>query len=401
MELSNTPVSQRVHIAFFGCVNAGKSSVVNAFVNQEVSLVSDKMGTTTDAVKKTMELLPLGPVVVFDTAGFDDESELGKLRIEKTKQILDKTDIAVLVVDSTKGKTTTDNELVKIFETKKIPFIIAYNKADLVNEKKQLQNNEIYVSAKTKENVEQLKEKIANLINKNKKEKLIVADLLNKKDIVILVCPIDESAPKGRLILPQQLTLRELLDFHCSTIVVQVEELKDILNKITPKLVITDSQVFGEVSKIVPKEIALTSFSILFARYKGELKALVEGAIQISKLKENDFVLISEGCTHHRQCNDIGSVKIPKWLMDYTNKKLNFEFTQGGQFPSDLSKYSLIIHCGACMLNETEMKNRIQKASNQQIPIVNYGILIAFLKGILNRNLEFFPEIYNEFKNNL
>ena len=387
MEL--TPVSQRYHIAFFGCTNAGKSSVVNAVTNQDLSVVSEIKGTTTDPVKKTMEILPIGAVVIYDTPGFDDISEIGEKRIEKTNQILLKTDVAVLIVDALSGMSAKDKELLEIFEKREIPYLIAYNKSDLIEDKK---DDLFYISAKTKENIELLKEKISTLAQTKKTEKFILKDIVNKNDTVILVIPIDESAPKGRLILPQQNTLRELLDIGAISICTQIEELNGVLSNLKnpPKLVITDSQAFNKVKEIVPEEINLTSFSILFARYKGDLKTLIEGANELSQLKDGDKILISEGCTHHRQCNDIGTVKLPNWISKYTGKKLNFEFTQGGDFPTDLSKYSLIVHCGGCMLNEREMKSRIETAKENNIKIVNYGILIAHINDILNRATKVF-----------
>ncbi len=395
MSLENMPAANRCHIGFFGCTNAGKSSLVNAITNQQVSLVSDIKGTTTDAVQKTMEILPIGPVVIIDTAGFDDDSELGKLRIEKTNKILSKIDIAILVVDILKGKNKKDKELIEIFKNKNIPYIVAYNKVDLTDKEPVLNENEIVISTKENKNIFELKEKIASIKSSNKTEKTIIKDKLNKNDIVILCIPIDESAPKGRLILPQQLTIREILDKNCICICSQDTELDETIKSLNkkPKLVITDSQVFKKVKDIVPNDILLTSFSILFANYKGELKELVKGAKQISNLVDNDTVLISEGCTHHRQCNDIGSVKFPKWLEDFTGKKLNFEFSSGNDFTNTPEKYKLIIHCGGCMLNEKEMKSRIQIAKNSSIPIVNYGIAISYMNGILKRSLEIFPEI--------
>lgn len=376
--------SERPHIAFFGCTNSGKSSLVNAITNQQLSVVSDVKGTTTDPVSKSMELLPLGPVVIIDTAGIDDGGKLGDLRVERTKQILDKTDIAVLVVDSTVGETEFDKKMISEFETRKTPFLVVYNKADLVL------HSGFAVSALTGDGVHELKEKLATLVNQNKKEKFIIKDKLQSGDIVIMVIPIDESAPKGRIILPQQNTLREILDAHATAICCGVNELENILKKVTPKYVITDSQAFNEVKKIVPENIILTSFSILMANYKGELETLVNGAKTISELKDGDKVLISEGCTHHRQCNDIGTVKLPAWIKKYTDKDLEFGFTQGGEFPQDLSKYALIVHCGGCMLNEVEMKSRLKRASEQNIPIVNYGMAIAYMNGILERSMEIF-----------
>ena len=378
--------SERPHIAFFGCTNSGKSSLVNAITNQQLSVVSDIKGTTTDPVSKSMELLPLGPVVIIDTAGIDDEGKLGELRIQKTKEVLDKTDIAVLVIDSTIGETEFDKKMISEFEERKIPFIIVYNKTDLTS------HSGFAVSALTSKGVNELKEKIATLINQNKEEKFIIKDRLQAGDIIIMVIPIDESAPKGRIILPQQNTLREILDAHATAICCGVNELEDILKKVTPKFVITDSQAFNEVKKIVPENIILTSFSILMANYKGELKTLVNGAKTISELKDGDKILISEGCTHHRQCNDIGTVKLPNWIKKYSNKDLIFEFTQGGEFPQDLSKYALIVHCGGCMLNEVEMKSRLKRANEQNIPIVNYGMAIAYMNGILERSMEIFEK---------
>lgn len=381
--------SERPHIAFFGCTNSGKSSLVNAIVNQKLSIVSDIKGTTTDSVSKSMEILPLGPVVIIDTAGVNDLSELGEQRTQKTKEVLDKTDIAVLVIDSTVGENEFDKNLISEFENRKIPYLVVYNKSDLLTSLPQgawvLQ-----VSALTGEGVNELKDKIGNIINENKKEKFIIKDRLQAGDVVIMVIPIDESAPKGRIILPQQNTLREILDAHATAICCGVNELEDILKKVTPKYVITDSQAFNEVKKIVPENIILTSFSILMANYKGELDILVNGAKKISELKDGDKVLISEGCTHHRQCNDIGTVKLPNWIKKYTDKNIEFEFTQGGEFPQDLSKFALVVHCGGCMLNEAEMKSRLKKANEQNIPIVNYGMAIAYMNGILERSLEIF-----------
>ena len=376
--------SERPHIAFFGCTNSGKSSLVNAITNQKLSIVSDVKGTTTDSVSKSMEILPLGPVVIIDTAGVNDLSELGEQRTQKTKEVLDKTDIAVLVVDSTVGENEFDKNLISEFEARKIPYIVVYNKSDIAS------NSGFTVSALTGEGINELKEKLATLINQNQKEKFIIKDRLEAGDIVIMVIPIDESAPKGRIILPQQNTLREILDAHATAICCGVNELEDILKKVTPKYVITDSQAFNEVKKIVPENIILTSFSILMANYKGELYILVNGAKKISELKDGDKVLISEGCTHHRQCNDIGTVKLPSWIKKYTGKNIDFEFTQGGDFPQDLSKYALIVHCGGCMLNGAEMKSRLKKASEQNIPIVNYGMAIAYMNGVLERSMEIF-----------
>ena len=380
--------SERPHISFFGCTNSGKSSLVNAVTNQNLAVVSDVKGTTTDPVEKAMEILPLGPVVIIDTAGINDySSELGELRIEKTKRVLDKTDIAVLVVDSTIGLQQEDEALIKEFKKRRIPYIVVFNKSDLLTPPP-LEGD--HISAKTGKGVNELIEKLGHIINENKKEKYIIRDRLNKDDIVVLVIPIDESAPKGRIILPQQNVLRECLDAYATAVCCQVEELSSILNTFTPKYVITDSQAFNKVKDIVPENIILTSFSILMANYKGSLQTLLSGAETISNLKNGDKVLISEGCTHHRQCNDIGTVKFPKWIEEYTDKNINFEFTQGGEFPQDLSKYKLIIHCGGCMLNEQEMQSRIKKAKENNIPIVNYGMAIAYMNGILDRALEIF-----------
>ena len=395
MGLTGVVSAERVHIGFFGMRNAGKSSVVNKVTSQQLSVVSDVKGTTTDPVQKAMELLPLGPVVIIDTPGIDDIGELGKLRVEKTRQILSKTDIAVLVVDATKGLQQPDFELVKLFDEREIPYITVYNKADLVQERTNLKENEIYLSAINGENVEKFKNKLATIMKSKQNDKQIIADLVGKGDTVVLVIPIDQSAPKGRLILPQQLTLRELLDHNCTVICCQPSELKSTLNGLvkSPKMIVTDSQAFGEVAKDTPKDVMLTSFSILFARYKGDLQTLVSGASKLSKLKDGDTILISEGCTHHRQCNDIGTVKMPKFITKFSKKSLQFEFTSGGEFPDNLSKYALIVHCGGCMINEKEMKHRMSFASDSSVPIVNYGVALAQMNGILKRSLEPFPQI--------
>ncbi|MBQ2688195.1 MAG: [Clostridia bacterium] len=391
MSLTNTPNAERIHIGFFGLRNAGKSSLVNAVTGQELSVVSEVLGTTTDPVKKAMELLPLGAVLIIDTPGFDDTGYLGEKRVEKTRKVLATVDIAVLVVDASKGISADDNTLIGLFKERNIPYVIAYNKADLalveVKEK-----NEILVSAQKGKNINELKELLGTLLSE-KQEKFILADLVKAGDMAVLVTPIDESAPKGRLILPQQQTLRELLDLHCIALVCQPEELKATLESLRPSLVITDSQVFERVSKDTPKEIPLTSFSILFARYKGDLEVLVKGAAALKNLKDGDKVLISEGCTHHRQCGDIGTVKIPNWIRDFTGKNLEFCFTSGGDFPEDLSEFSLIVHCGGCMLNNREMAYRINFAKAQGIPIVNYGVLIAHVHKILKRSLSPFENL--------
>ena len=390
MSLNSLTSSERVHIAFFGCRNAGKSSVVNAVTNQNLSVVSDIKGTTTDPVRKAMEILPIGPVVIIDTAGFDDEGVLGDLRITKTNEILGKADIAVLVVDSNIGLSDKDFELISMFKTRDLKYLIVYNKSDLLSTK---DDDKFYISAKTGDGIDELRDKLGHLANDNKVEKYIIKDKLVSGDKVVLVIPVDESAPKGRIILPQQNVLREILDSHATAICCQVDELSSVLKEIVPKLVITDSQAFETVKNIVPENILLTSFSILMARYKGSIKQQILGAKKISKLKDGDKILISEGCTHHRQCNDIGTVKFPNWIKNFTGKNLKFEFSSGGEFPTDLTKYELIIHCGACMLNEAEMKTRIKRAVEQKVNIVNYGIAIAYMNGILKRSLEFFPEL--------
>ncbi|MBR2957699.1 MAG: [Clostridia bacterium] len=389
MSLNSTASAERVHIGFFGLRNAGKSSVVNAVTGQELSLVSDVKGTTTDPVKKAMELLPLGPVVIIDTPGIDDEGELGELRVKRTKQVLNYADIAVLVIDVAKGEAQADKELVSLFEQKRIPYIKAFNKADLLERIPAETENTIYVSAVSGLNTNELKEKIAALVKTKDSGRKIIGDLIEKGDTVMLVTPIDASAPKGRLILPQQQTIRDILDSGATAFVTKETELSGVLDmlKSPPKMVVTDSQAFGVVSKIVPESIPLTSFSILFMRYKGSLQAAVQGARKLDSLNDGDTVLISEGCTHHRQCEDIGTVKMPKWIKEYTKKDIRFEFTSGGEFPEDLSKYALVVHCGGCMLNEREMKYRINSASDHHIPITNYGIAIAKMNGILERSV--------------
>ena len=398
MSLQETVSAERVHIGFFGLRNAGKSSVVNAVTGQKLSVVSDVKGTTTDPVKKAMELLPIGPVVIIDTPGIDDEGSLGEMRVEKTRETLAKTDIAVLVVDATKGKTAIDEDLITEFQKREIPYIVVYNKSDLLQNAPESEANEIFVSAKNNVNISELKEKLGALSKNRPSPRFIVADMLEKGDLVVLVTPIDEAAPKGRLILPQQLTLREILDAHCSAIVCQDTELSETLGSLSkkPRMVITDSQVFGRFSAIVPDDIPLTSFSILMARYKGELNALVEGALKLKSIKNGDKILISEGCTHHRQCNDIGTVKLPGWIKGYTNSEPEFSFTSGGEFPEDVSGFELVVHCGGCMLNEKEMKNRIRICKECGTPVVNYGVAIAQMHGILKRSLEIFPDLYEK-----
>ena len=392
MGLNETVSAERPHISFFGMRNAGKSSVVNAVTGQELSVVSDIKGTTTDPVKKAMEILPLGPVVLIDTPGLDDEGKLGELRVKKAKQVLAKTDIAILVIDSIKGINKPDKELIALFQEKKLPYIIVYNKADLLTERKVLKENELYISAVTKENIKELKEKISSFAGGVRNEKPIVADLLKQGDLVLLVLPVDEAAPKGRLILPQQQTMRDILDARCSFIACQDTELKQTLAMLAkkPKLVITDSQVFEKVAEDIPEDMFLTSFSILFARYKGNLEELVKGAIMLSQLKSGDKILISEACTHHRQCNDIGTVKMLAWIQKFSGVNPEYDFTSGGEFPENLSEYKLIVHCGGCMLNEKEMRHRIEQAVVAGVPMVNYGVAIAQMNGILKRSLEVF-----------
>ena len=395
MSLNDMVSAERLHISFFGMRNAGKSSLVNAVTGQQLAVVSEVKGTTTDPVKKAMELLPLGPVVIIDTPGLDDEGELGRLRVQKAMQVLSSTDIAVLVVDAAIGLRELDRSLVACFRERKIPYITVYNKADLVCERQPLEKHEIYASAVTGENIYALKEKLGAFAKQLQNPKHMVADLLSEGDVVVLVTPIDESAPKGRLILPQQMAVREVLDAHAVAVTCQDTELPRTLESLAvrPKMVITDSQEFERVSADTPVDIPLTSFSILMARYKGDLPTLAAGASALSHLKDGDKVLISEGCTHHRQCNDIGTVKMPAWIERFCKAKPEFTFTSGGEFPEDLSPYSLIVHCGGCMLTETAMKHRIETAISAGVPIVNYGIAIAQMHGILKRSVQMFPDI--------
>lgn len=394
MGLNDTPSGERLHIGFFGRRNAGKSSVVNAVTGQELAVVSDVKGTTTDPVQKSMELLPLGPVMIIDTPGFDDEGELGLKRVQKTKQILNKTDIAVLVVDASEGLKDCDRQLIDIFREKELSYIVVYNKADLVPEHAAAKENEIYVSALEKEGIFELKERIAAL-KQTQNDKHIVADLISEGDFVVLVVPIDSAAPKGRLILPQQQTIRDIIDKGATAVTVKETELAETLKSLgkKPSLVITDSQVFGKVSAIVPEDIPLTSFSILMARYKGLLDAAVCGVKATDNLKDGDTVLIAEGCTHHRQCGDIGTEKIPAWLRKHSGKDIAIKTCSGTEFPEDLSPYALIVHCGGCMLNEREVRYRTKCANDQSVSITNYGTLIAYLNGILPRSLEILPEL--------
>lgn len=402
MGMNQTPASERVHIGFFGKRNAGKSSVMNKVTGQELAVVSDVKGTTTDPVYKAMELLPLGPVVMMDTPGIDDEGELGGLRVKKSYQVLNKTDAAVLVIDGKAGMSGEDQALLERIRKKNIPSILVLNKRDLLTEEEVCQTlsglpegyqegkDYLWVSAQEGTGVQELKERLAVLASTEENQKKIVGDLLSPGDFVVLVVPIDKAAPKGRLILPQQQTIRDILDADAVSVVVKEDRLKETLESLgkKPRLVITDSQVFGRVSKDTPKELLLTSFSILFVRYKGNLETVVEGARTLEKLKDGDKVLISEGCTHHRQCGDIGTVKLPAWIRKYTGKNLEFSFTSGTEFPDELGEYSLIVHCGGCMLNEREMKYRLSCAEDQGVPMTNYGIIIAYMNGILERSLE-------------
>ena len=420
--MNETPSADRVHIGFFGRRNAGKSSIVNKVTGQELAVVSDVKGTTTDPVSKAMELLPMGPVVIIDTPGIDDEGHLGELRVRKAKQVLNRVDVAVLVVDATLGKTSVDEELIHIFKEKEIPYLVIYNKSDLLPENRKISEDSpekkeglshekpdqkadtitqepfIYASAATGQNIYELKEKIASLAVTDDLKLRLVGDLLEPSDFAVLVVPIDKAAPKGRLILPQQQTIRDVLEAGAAAIVIKENELSNTLKTLgkKPKLVITDSQVFAKVSKETPEDIWLTSFSILFARFKGNLKTAAAGAAAIDRLKDGDKILISEGCTHHRQCDDIGTVKLPRWIRNYTGKDLEFEYSSGGDFPEDVTKYNLIVHCGGCMLNEREMRYRQKCALDQEIPITNYGIAIAYMQGILKRCVEMFPDVRKE-----
>lgn len=398
MGLNDTPSGERVHIGFFGRRNAGKSSVVNAVTGQSLAVVSDTKGTTTDPVSKAMELLPMGPVLVTDTPGFDDEGALGELRVQKTRQVLGSTDVAILVVDVMEGMTEADRQLLALFRKQQQPYLVVWNKCDLLDEIPACRETEIYVSATEKINITLLKDRIAQLGKNNEAKFQLVGDLIHPEDLVVLVIPIDKAAPKGRLILPQQQVIRDILEADASAICVKEYELRGLLERLgtAPALVITDSQVFAKVSADVPEQIPLTSFSILMARYKGLLDEAVRGAAAIERLKDGDRVLIAEGCTHHRQCDDIGSVKLPRWLKNYTGKHLEFETCSGREFPEDLSRFSLVIHCGGCMLNEREMRSRMKRASVQEIPITNYGIAIAYFQGILKRCIGMFPHLLAE-----
>ena len=407
--MNETPSGERIHIGFFGRRNAGQSSLVNAVTGQDLAVVSEVKGTTTDPVTKSMELLPLGPVVIIDTPGFDDEGSLGELRVQRTRKILEKTDIAVLAVDATEGFKKNDEELAELFSEREVPFIIALNKSDIPEDSEDHNIDEesmgilqtiakksqgmVHVSTVSGQGIDELKIRIAAL-KPQEEESRIVADKINRGDLIVLVVPIDKAAPKGRLILPQQQTIRDILDAGASALVVQDSELADTLARLgtKPALVITDSQVFGKVDKIVPADVPLTSFSILMARYKGLLDDAVRGVAAISRLKDGDKVLIAEGCTHHRQCGDIGTEKIPRWLREFTGCDLVFETSSGTGYPDDLSRYALVVHCGGCMLNEREVKHRADRTVSQGVPITNYGTMIAYVHGILKRSLEIFPE---------
>jgi [FeFe] hydrogenase H-cluster maturation GTPase HydF len=406
MGLNDTPAANRPHIGFFGLRNAGKSSLVNAVTGQEVAIVSDVAGTTTDPVYKAMELLPLGPVMIIDTPGIDDEGALGALRVRRAKQVLSKTDAAVLVVDAVRGKTRADEELIALFREKEVNFLVAYNKSDLRGSSGGSGEGEtdmsgeecIRVSAKTGTNITELKERIAALAVIAEPKLRLVGDLVSPSDFVVLVTPIDKAAPKGRLILPQQQVIRDILEADAVAVAVKEFELRETLENLgkKPRLVITDSQVFAKVSADTPSDIPLTSFSILFARYKGALAQTVRGVTALDRLEDGDRVLVAEGCTHHRQCDDIGTVKLPRWIKNYTGKNPQFDFTSGTGFPDDLSEFKLIVHCGGCMLNEREIRYRHRCAKDQKVPITNYGIAIAHIQGILSRSIALFPHILAE-----
>lgn len=399
MSLNDAPSGERTHIGFFGLRNAGKSSLVNAVCNQDVAVVSDIAGTTTDVVRKSMEILPLGPVVVTDTPGIDDEGVLGEKRVARTRIALRSCDLAVVVVDATVGITPDDEELLGLVAARGVPYVLAWNKADLLDEAQRaalavaLKPNEVLVSAVTGEGVNRLRELLGTIVGTQRESRCLVADLLSPGDVVVLVVPIDESAPKGRLILPQQMVLRDVLDSHASSMVCQPEELAGALAALRrpPRIVITDSQAFARVARDVPQDVPLTSFSILMARYKGSLEPLVDGVSHLRGIRDNDRVLISEGCTHHRQCGDIGTVKLPAWIRKYSGANPMFAFTSGGEFPEDLSGYSMVVHCGGCMLNEREMGSRISACRAAGVPITNYGMTIALVNGMLERSLEPFP----------
>ncbi len=392
MNVQETSSANRLHIGFFGKRNAGKSSLVNSVTNQNLSVVSDVLGTTTDPVRKTMELLPIGPVVIIDTPGFDDEGDLGELRIKKTKEVMNEIDFAVLVIDCTEGMSPYEENFIRLCKARKIPYMIAYNKSDLLDSKDSLKENEIYVSATAGFQVKELKDLLGKLATPKEHEKTLIADFLHPGDTVFLVIPVDEGAPKSRIIMPQQMVLRDVLDANACAIACQPEELPHMLETVKgrPAMVITDSQAFGRVAKMVPEEIPLTSFSIIMARYKGELDKLIKGSEVLDHLQDGDRVLIAESCTHHRQCNDIGTVKMPTWIRQFSGAEPDFDFTSGREFPEDVSSYKLVIHCGGCMINETAMKSRMKIAQTCHVPILNYGVAIAKMNGILARSLELF-----------
>lgn len=410
MSMNQTPMSERVHIGFFGKRNAGKSSVMNAVTGQELAVVSDVKGTTTDPVYKSMELLPLGPVVMMDTPGIDDEGELGGLRVKKSYQVLNKADAAVLVIDGASGASQEDRALLERIRRKGIPFAAVLNKQELSSEKIRESTAEILglsvdeilpVSAGKGTGIRELKEKIAKIAKREEPQRRIVGDMISPSDFVVLVVPIDSAAPKGRLILPQQQTIRDILEADAVSVVIKEDRVRETIESLgkKPRLVITDSQAFSKVAADTPEDIPLTSFSILFAGYKGNLRTAVAGVTALDRLNDGDKILISEGCTHHRQCDDIGTVKIPRWIREYTGKDIRIETTSGTEFPDELSGYKLIVHCGGCMLNEREMKYRLSCAEDQGVPMTNYGILIAYVKGILKRSVEIFPEIYSLLEN--
>lgn len=398
MGLNDTPSGERVHIGFFGRRNAGKSSVVNAFTNQELAIVSDTPGTTTDPVYKAMELLPMGPVMIIDTPGYDDEGALGEMRVRKTSQVLGKTDCAVLVTDCTRELDESEKQLISLFEGRRIPYVIAKNKSDLLDSIPASDKNVIYVSALNKTNINELREMVAQLSDFKEQERELVGDLIAPGELAVLCIPIDKAAPKGRLILPQQQVIRDLLEHGAGALTCRETELKDFLDRLTPKpaVVITDSQVFAKANADTPADIKLTSFSILMARYKGFLEPAVRGAKAIDSLKDGDRILISEGCTHHRQCEDIGTVKLPKLLEKYTGKKFELEFSSGREFPDNLTDYALVIHCGGCMLNAREMNSRMMTVEESGVPVTNYGIAIAYMNGILKRSLEILPGLMDD-----
>lgn len=396
MSLNTTPAGERTHIGIFGRTNAGKSSLINAMTSQTLAVVSAVAGTTTDPVSKAMEILPLGPVMITDTAGLDDGSQLGQMRVSQSLKVLNSTDIALVVIDAEAGLSAFDEDFIGKLKAQKTPYIIVMNKADVLEKIPQDSDDTIYVSSKTGYNIGKLREKIATMTT-DKEEIPVVRDLLKEGDLVVLVIPIDESAPKGRLILPQQQTIRDILEAGAVAVSCRDSELKTTLESLgkAPAMVITDSQAFKKVSEIVPENILLTSFSILMARHKGGLKNAVRGVTQLDRLSDGDKILIAEGCTHHRQCNDIGTVKLPNWILKYTGKKILFEYSSGKEFPEDLSGYKMVVHCGGCTLNEREMKHRNSSAISQNVPITNYGIAIAQCTGILKRSVQLFPDIYN------